>query len=187
MYFPFSLCASLLLVLLQLRQFIRHFFSCERYQAFPLTQPLRDTLQHFCRLQRQRSIRTSIGSVWDGAGRALCWKLPRLQCHGHESRTCLARLSQPGSGALGYRSRHKSYYLLSTSSMIHWPNFLCPSTCTISLKNALCLGCTTHVLQKGSDSSLYLPVGIRSMPHRDCSYNTLQHKMLSRCWKKGRR
>lgn len=141
MYFPFSLCGSLLLVLVQLRQFIRHLLSCERYQAFPLTQSLWDTLQHFRRLQRQRSTRISIR-------RALCWKLPRLPCRGHESQTCLARLSQPGSRALGHRSRHESYYSLSTSNKIHLPNFLCPSTCTISLNNALCLGCTTHVLQR---------------------------------------
>lgn len=123
----------------------------------------------------------------DGAGRALCWRLTTLQGRGHESRTCPARLSQPGWGAPGHQSWHKSYYLLSTSNKIHLPNFLCPSTCTISLKNALCLGCTTYVLQKGSNSTLYLPVGLWSTLHKDCSYNTLQHKMLCRCWKKGGR
>lgn len=43
----------------------------------------------------------------------------------------------------------QALHLLSLSNKTHLPSFLGPSTCAISFKHALYLGCTTHILQKG--------------------------------------
>lgn len=72
---------------------------------------------------------------------------------------CLVRLSHPGFKALGHQSRCQVLYSLSLSNKTHLHHFMGHSTCAISFKHALYLGCTALTI---SACNKYLPVGTPS-------------------------
>lgn len=86
-------------------------------------------------------------------------------------RTRWARLSNPGFGALGHQPQYNSSvcYPSATRPLCL---ILGPSTCAISFKHGLYLGCTTCALQNGWHFSLY------SAPPSRKTINTTQRSQL---------